>query len=322
MKSKLILFVFLCCIGSNLQAQDTSTYYCNSYALKTVKDSAAFLRKAFFANGHWNVLDYYLDGHIKCSGAYNGKNEKNGHFVYYYENGNKFREGNYYKDFRIGNWMMWYDNTATKSNENYSRDTALIDKMAQDGIASVKLFSVDIAMYFSEVKGIFKDTSSWYYPNGNIADREVWTEKLSALYFWKEDGKKITIFPKIDDENWRHYIEVGPEFKGDLEKLLKANDIKYSRNDAIFDPITNVHFDVHTNGEVDNITYFPNPRSKKIDSATFDKYKQLVLSTKGMWKVGSLHNLPTDFNTGFGATGSIGYFTGWIVRGHVASYNY
>jgi uncharacterized protein len=107
-----VVTVFLC-------AQDTITiYYDKDWKEISNKYDASFYRKAFVdSNKIWTVHDYYISGNIQMIGAYesNKLEDKQGHYIYFYENGQKESEGNYLDNKRDGVWSYWYENGQKKS---------------------------------------------------------------------------------------------------------------------------------------------------------------------------------------------------------------
>ncbi|KAA5533402.1 hypothetical protein F0919_12730 [Taibaiella lutea] len=306
MRSKFLLLGFCMLLSTFVKAQDTLTYFCNEGEQKTVKDSASFLRKAFFANGFWNVYDYYLTGQLKTIGSYNGKNEKQGHFVYYHENGNKFREGEYYLDYKIGNWKMWYDDNMLKANEKYSNDTALIGKIKKEGMALIKAFEQDVAMYYAGTKGVWVDTSQWFYSNGQIAEEEVWDYGLIKLTTWDSIGKKKIV--NLKNVDWLKCIVAQPYYNGKVEKLIKDNNIKLS-NEVTKRLLSYITFKVDANGKISDVRC--NGKLCNTNATEFDLYEKMIANSYGNWIVGKRHNLASDFKTGFRVEGNIGSFSGW-----------
>jgi uncharacterized protein len=116
----LILFVFVTA-SILLSAQDTlTTFYDDKWEAVTDKDKAAYYRKAFLDNEVWTVRDYFKSDKLQMTGTFKSKKftSKQGHFVYYYENGHKQSEGDYINDKREGHWVFWYDNGNKKTEGN------------------------------------------------------------------------------------------------------------------------------------------------------------------------------------------------------------
>jgi uncharacterized protein len=118
-----LLFLLL---NQSVCAQDTlRVYYDKDWNEIRNKDEAEFYRKAFWDNNHiWTVEDYYKSHRIQMTGSYKSKDMKlkQGHYVYYHENGNKSSEGNYVNDKAQDLWTIWYDNGQIKSKGNYVED--------------------------------------------------------------------------------------------------------------------------------------------------------------------------------------------------------
>ncbi len=102
MRLLLLKFIFILSSLNYVLAQDTITvYYNNKWTEIEDKNKATFYRKAFLdSNKVWIAHDYYMSNKIQMVGSFKSKKckVKDGHFVYYYENGRKSSEGNYVKN--------------------------------------------------------------------------------------------------------------------------------------------------------------------------------------------------------------------------------
>jgi uncharacterized protein len=126
MKSIVIssLFFFLMLIPG--YAQDTIRGFFDK-EWKEVPDAnkATYYRKAFLDNNKvWVANDYYISGKIQMTGTFKSKrlDIKQGHFVYYYENGQKKSEGKYLNNKAEDEWNLWYENGQIKSRGKFIDD--------------------------------------------------------------------------------------------------------------------------------------------------------------------------------------------------------
>ena len=123
MKKTLFSLLFLFAASGLLFAQDTLyIYYNNDWAEVSDKSEAVYYRKAFPAgNSEWIVNDFYMNDKIQMTGTYKSKKftVRNGHFVYYSENGNKASEGEYINEKLEGLWTYWHDNGQKKAEGMY-----------------------------------------------------------------------------------------------------------------------------------------------------------------------------------------------------------
>ena len=108
-------------------SQDTIKKYYNGNWIEVPNRSlAVYYRNAYKdSNKLFSVHDYFLSGKIQMTGTYKTKsfNVKQGHYVYYYENGNKESEGNYIDDKRDGVWLFWFENGRKMSNGVFRNDS-------------------------------------------------------------------------------------------------------------------------------------------------------------------------------------------------------
>lgn len=91
-------------------AQSDSLVYYNHYWKQTTKDSAAFYRVVARQGSLFAVKDYYFSGELQMQGSYSSLTPEiqEGYFIWYYDNGRKFVEGNYVHGQREGIWTFWY----------------------------------------------------------------------------------------------------------------------------------------------------------------------------------------------------------------------
>ena len=111
MKRISVCLLFSWFLSNSPLAQDTLTfYYDKNWKEIPEKNAAVFYRKAFVDdNNTWSVLDYYISDKIQMTGTFKSKSLlKQGHFVYYYENGIKKSEGNYLNNKAEEKWCYWY----------------------------------------------------------------------------------------------------------------------------------------------------------------------------------------------------------------------
>lgn len=131
--------------------------------------------------------EYYSENCIKAEGFIkDGKKE--GQWIYYYENGNKFKEINYRMGIENGIWRMWYEN-----GNLYIEDT----------------------MDNGKSNGLWRE----YYENGKIKEiGEYIEDNYTPKDFWDEEGnqllkngngKKIEKFGADLIDVFEHYFENG-----------------------------------------------------------------------------------------------------------------
>jgi antitoxin component YwqK of YwqJK toxin-antitoxin module len=121
MKRIILGFMIFLAAANTLPAQDTLIfYYDKDWNDIPDKEEAEYYRKAFPDQGAWAVRDYFMSGKLQMTGTYKSKNfnSRQGHFVYYFENGQKQSEGEYMNDKHEGRWTYWYENGNKKSEGN------------------------------------------------------------------------------------------------------------------------------------------------------------------------------------------------------------
>jgi uncharacterized protein len=119
-------FLFILTSLNYVIAQDTITIYFNkNWTEIPDKNQATFFRKAFLdSNKTWTVHDYYISNKIQMTGAFKSKrfNNKQGHFIYFYENGKKASEGECVNNKNEGFWTYWHENGQKKSEGKFTND--------------------------------------------------------------------------------------------------------------------------------------------------------------------------------------------------------
>lgn len=186
MRAIYIIPLFLV-LSAALQAQDTLTVYYNTKWVEiSDKDAAAYYRKAFVdSNGKWTANDYYISGKIQMTGTYRDREleTRNGHFVYYYENGNKEAEGDYVNNKREGNWTSWHEN-GNKANEGMvsrDEDTGEWKYWYENGQLQAK---------GSFVKDLKDGTWSYWYDNGQLMSIEELSKgEMVSDVMYHENGE-------------------------------------------------------------------------------------------------------------------------------------
>jgi uncharacterized protein len=179
MKKILISFLILCSLSDLLFAQDTITvYYDNNWVETSNINEAAFYRKYFIGiNKECEVRDYYISNKIQMTGTYKSKKmtTRNGHFVYYHENGNKSSEGNYVDNKAEGLWSYWLENGQKKSAGEYSADNleGVWEYWYENGEKKSE------GKYLSgEKTGIW----NYWYTSGKIKSTETYTKAGSFAF--------------------------------------------------------------------------------------------------------------------------------------------
>ena len=200
MKNIILYFVFAILMSGRAFSQDTITiYYDDNWEEISARDEAVYYRKAFRDSSKtWMVRDYYMSDSIQMTGSFLSEELKNkhGHFVYYYESGQKSSEGDYVKNKRNGEWIYWYENGNIRS----------INHLRKGVLNSGEAF--------------FENGNKWYsgqFVNGK--KNGVWT-------FWNEDGRMVSKGKFKNDLREGEWIRYFPE--GEM-KLFFVNGILESK---------------------------------------------------------------------------------------------
>jgi uncharacterized protein len=126
MRLIVLKFVFIISSFNYVLAQDTITiYYNNNWTKISDKNQATYYRKAYIdSNKVWTAHDYYVSNRIQMIGTFKSKrlNIKQGHFIYFYENGRKSSEGECVNDKNEGFWTDWHENGQKKSEGKFKND--------------------------------------------------------------------------------------------------------------------------------------------------------------------------------------------------------
>jgi Uncharacterized protein conserved in bacteria len=211
MKKIFISIIFLFVLSDLLFAQDTITLYYNSNWVEiSNKDEATYYRKAFEdTNKVWNVRDYYISNKIQMTGAFKSKKliSRQGHFIYYHENGKKSSEGNYINNRAEGFWNYWHENGQKKSSGEYlaGKKEGAWEYWYEDGSKKsegkyLKDESVDVWNYWYQ-SGQLKSKETYkkdglftyegYYENGaaRVKGNIVNGKPQGTWVYWNSDGR-------------------------------------------------------------------------------------------------------------------------------------
>lgn len=213
MNVKTLYILFFCLLSNMLLAQDTLTiYYDHDWKEISDKKQAEFYRKAFIdTNKTWSVNDYYINGQLQMTGSFTTKSMtiKNGHFVYFYENGKKSSEGDCVNNKNHGKWtywlesgqksyegifvnskpeglwQYWYETGEKKSEGKYANNL-------KDGLWKFWSINGDLANEEMMQKGQLL-YSTGFYETGAIRYKENYInqKKHGESTFWNLEGKII-----------------------------------------------------------------------------------------------------------------------------------
>lgn len=197
MKKGIFIFFLLVCGFGFLQSQDIPTmkpntvvdgkkegqwviWFTKDWSPTQVKDSVAYFRKISYKNGvpDGKVFDYYLSGRLQWEGFLISDNPdlNKGHNIWYYENGNKSRECDFFEGKEDGVSINFFENGKIK--ESYFYKTGLLNGQALSFHENGR-----IAIQGEFESGLEKGIWSIYNENGdieNIIDQTPnWEELIS-----------------------------------------------------------------------------------------------------------------------------------------------
>jgi antitoxin component YwqK of YwqJK toxin-antitoxin module len=180
-----LLFQLFSC---SIFAQDTLTiYYDKAWNEIPFSNGASFYRKAFEDKSLWSVNDFYASNKLQMTGSYKSKKfkEKEGLFVYYYENGNKSSEGNYVAGKSEGVWKFWFESGELKSEGEYldNEKDGVWNYWYQNGEQKVKEIYKKGSITFGEV----------YHMNGKLSCKGNYSNgvEMGIWTYWNSDERII-----------------------------------------------------------------------------------------------------------------------------------
>jgi TonB family protein len=151
------------------------------------------------------IRDFFISGKPQMEGTYKSINPdvRDGHFVFYYENGNRMSEMNYRANQVSGEAKEWYANGNPKSEAVYEnqRLNGTYRTWREDGTKSM-----EVNYKSGELNGLFIS----FYPNGKKVREDFYSNgDLKRKRCFNQEGKDTAWFP---------YLEL-PEFPGGTDKF-------------------------------------------------------------------------------------------------------
>ena len=169
----------------NQNWEQSSEQDANYYRIVSTDTSSGSFR--FF------VKDYYLSGQVQMTGTYNSirPDNKDGQFIYYYDNGQQQRDCFYRENTLNGTFREWYRSGKLKNVQEYKN--GLLDgpykTWREDGSLKQE------ARY---VKGEKSGNFRTYYENGQLTRNDLYEDdKLVEGFCFTPDGDPTEYFPYI-----------------------------------------------------------------------------------------------------------------------------
>ena len=156
----------------------------------------------FKNHGNWT---YYYENGEKYMEGQQENGLKQGFWITYYDNGKLKSKGNYLKGHPVGTWQYFYEDGAPKAISNYNQGRGLYREYYKSGQLKMEGVLQD---------GKSDSTWNYYYENGKIKATGI--ERNGAKDgFWKfyhEDGLASSeglYLNGVPFGNWRYYYENG-----------------------------------------------------------------------------------------------------------------
>jgi TonB family protein len=141
----------------------------------------------------FRVEDYYPGGQVQMTGTYKSirPDNKDGHFVYWYEDGKKQMECHYRDNSLQGILQEWYPSGQQETHQEYSAGILNGDFKSWREDGSLKLKA---RYYNGEKHGNFHS----YYPNGQMVREDYYENgRLIEGHCFSEKGEEKDYFPYV-----------------------------------------------------------------------------------------------------------------------------
>lgn len=211
MKTIYVLLIISIFFSTIVYTQDTTyVYYDNDWMEISKKDEASYYRKAFIGeNSLCMAYDYYIDGKIQMIGSFKSKKYKkqNGKATYFFENGQKSSEGNFYNGLKTGEWTSWYETGEESQKGRYEKGEKI--GLWQGWYTNGNLkYSVNYEF------GIRSGSWKYYYETGELKEKNTTTSNSSTFLcegFFKDSSNQYigTIQAGSKHGAWSYYNEDG-----------------------------------------------------------------------------------------------------------------
>jgi TonB family protein len=225
----------------------------------------------------FHVQDFFPDGTIQMTGTYKSirPDNKDGRFIYYYENGNKQMECEYRNDKLHGILQEWYESGEKESYQEFREGLpdGQYKTWREDG--SMKL---NARYYRGSKHGYFQS----FYPNGQMVRNDFYEyDELLEGQCYSPEGEEIEYFP---------YVQM-PEYPGGKSALYRfvEKELKYpseARKQGHEGAVI-VLFTVDEEG------YVQGPRVVNGDRDPFNREALRIVGEFPRWKPGKVDGIPS-----------------------------
>jgi len=123
-----LLIIIMAWVFTDCISQEDSFIYFDLNWEKTTQANAAFYKEVEKDGVFWYVKDFYLSGNIQMKGKYSSLDPdvQEGYFIWYYENGQKYAEGNFKHGQRDGLWTFWFPDGLKKEEIGFVRNNFML----------------------------------------------------------------------------------------------------------------------------------------------------------------------------------------------------
>lgn len=242
----LLAFILFTSLQSAANKDTTIIYFDSEWHVTKVTDVKYFRKLYRISKILWGAEDYYIEGQLQMKGSYLDKKctEGNGHFKWYFKNGNVMREGENLNSIKVGKWIDYHENGDSSNCYTYNAS----GKLEGEGYSWYEGHITKSKENFKNGKRI--GVNVWYYENGQIASKEKYElGELVDIDMFEADGSRT-----------QGSLEIGrhPIFKdGGVDGMLRFlnENIVYPKELAKrgISGLVKVGFWVETDGSISNV---------------------------------------------------------------------
>lgn len=277
--SRILLIIFPILVFLHGNAQVIDTMYFDKEWEQTSRDNAHYYRHISIDTSgeiRFYVRDFFPDGRIQMTGTYKSirPDNKDGHFVYWYENGNKQMECEYRENNLHGTLREWYRSGQKESEQEFSDGYLNGEYLSWREDGSKKI----AARYYGGAKhGYFQS----FYPNGQMVRNDYFeNDRLVDGNCFSPEGESVEYFP---------YIRM-PQYPGGQEELYRfvRKELRYPQEARKRDleGAVLVLFTIDEQGSVKD------PRVVNGDRESFNKEALRIVNKMPDWEPGEVDGAP------------------------------
>lgn len=251
----------------------------------TVKDATGKIKREFHVTGsksHGESVNYYPNGQVLAKGNY-FNDFKDGDWAWYFEDGQLEQKGTYLNHYKEGKWEYYHENGVLKLVENYQNGTitGLKTWYRENGKKEVQ---------YTLVNSVLHGPTTYYDGNGVVQHIRTYAHgKFVGYSYLGTDGSPVATIPVINET---------------CDCVSYFSNGKKSREFSVVkDSFTGLYTDYYENGQIhsqktfeknqyqgDHIVYYDNGQIMKVSPKVDDIIEGLV---KSFNKDGSLKKTET-----------------------------